>query len=254
MSLEEFNPDNIDVVILCGGLGRRLRPIIDGCPKPMALVAGRPFLDIPIAYVANFGFRRFILCIGHRGDFVKKYYLKRKDLRIIFSEEERPLGTGGAIKNAESFIKSSPFLVLNGDSFFKVDLRKFLEFHLNKNAMISIVIKKVKENSECGVVKLNSLKQIIGFNEKIRKANTCYINMGIYLFQREIFSLMPRIHRFSLEEDFFPRVIKKLGMYGYIGRGMLIDIGTPQGYKYADVFFKRNSQNFLFTDNYLDKF
>lgn len=161
----ELNPKGIDVIILCGGLGKRLRAIVNDRPKPMALVAGYPFLDLLIAYVAKFGFKRFILCIGYKRFFFKKYYQKKKDLQIVFSEEREPLGTGGAIKNAKSFIKSPLFLVLNGDSFFKVNLKKFFNFHFRKNALVSIVVKKDKRTNGCGVVSLNSSKQITSFIE-----------------------------------------------------------------------------------------
>lgn len=134
----------MDVVILCGGLGKRLKSVVDDRPKPMAFVGLRPFLDILIDYIASFGTKRFILCIGHRGGSVKTYFRKRKNFQIIFSEEKNPLGTGGAIKNAKSFIETSPFLILNGDSFIKANLNNFFNFHLRKKAEISILVKKNK--------------------------------------------------------------------------------------------------------------
>ena len=96
---------DVDVVILCGGLGKRLRGIIKNRPKPMALINGRSFLDYLIFYLVKFGFRRFILCTGYKKSSIKRYYAKRyKNFEFVFSEENVPLGTGGAVKNAKKFI------------------------------------------------------------------------------------------------------------------------------------------------------
>lgn len=226
--------DKIEVVVLCGGLGKRLKPLISDRPKPMASINGRPFLDILINYGAEFGFRRFILCIGHMGRQIKKYYQgsRRRPVEILFSEEKEALGTGGAIKKAEPLIKSSPFLVINGDSFCKVDLRKFLDFHFEKKALVSIVMTHTEENKDYGTVTRGGLGRVIGFDEKARQHNADFINTGIYLFQKEILSLMPEGKRFSLEIDFFPKIIGR-EFYGYITEGLFVDIGTPEGYRKA---------------------
>ncbi len=125
----------MDVIILCGGLGMRLRDVVGDRPKSMAEISGRPFLDILVDYVARYGFTHFILCTGFKGDLIKRYY-KNKRGRLIFvvSDEDQPLGTAGAIKNAESFIESDMFLVLNGDSLCEIDIEDFIKFHIGKGA------------------------------------------------------------------------------------------------------------------------
>jgi NDP-sugar pyrophosphorylase family protein len=233
---------NIDVFILCGGLGKRLREVSDNMPKPMAQVGGRPFLDIIIDYMANFGFRRFILGLGYKADMIKAYYRKRKKskLEILFSCEKVPLDTGGAVKNAKRLISSNLFLVLNGDSFCKFNPLGFLEFHKQKKSLISILLRKTTKAKDYGEVKVDRFWRILNFNEKNAKAKKCLINAGVYLFDKKIFNLMPRLSKFSLEFEFFPRMAKKK-IFGYPYSGFFIDIGTPERYSQAIKYFLKNN-------------
>ena len=225
---------DIDVLILCGGLGSRLRPVLNGQPKAMARIGNRFFLDILIDYTAAFGFRRFILCIGYLGDLLKQYYQSRKlPFEVVFSEEKALLGTAGALKNARGCIRSSHFLVINGDSICRVDLKDFLGFHICKNALISIVLTAIsRDGKEYGVVRLGDFDRISGFNEKPLKAKGNLVSAGIYLFQKEALGLIPLNKEYSLEKDLFPKVINK-NFYGYITKEEVVDIGTPQRYRKA---------------------
>jgi len=220
----------IDVVILTGGQGTRLREVIKDRPKTMAEINQRPFLDILIDYVSNYGFKRFILCTGHMAHVIKDYYTDKNASReILFSNEDKPLGTGGAVKNAEDFIQSSPCLVMNGDSFCSVDLLQFFDFHLKKRALLSMVVVEATDTKDYGVISLDDSQRIIQFKEKIGKEKA-YINAGIYLFEKEIFSLIPPETKYSLEYDLFPKLVGK-EFYGYITQERLIDIGTPERYE-----------------------
>jgi len=228
-----LSPSKIDVVILCGGFGKRLQTVIKDIPKPMAKIKRRPFLDILINFIANYGFKRFILCTGYKADIIERYYRQRSDnLTIKFSREEEPLGTGGAIKNAENYIKSSPFLVANGDSFCKINLKELVDFHLKKDALISIAVTNTDICDDYGVITINNLQQIVEFNEKAKGYKNRIINAGFYLLQREVFSLMPEKGNFSIERDFFPKIIKK-NLYAFETQESVIDIGTPERYKKA---------------------
>ena len=235
-----LNPKEIDVLILCGGLGKRLRGVINDIPKPMAEINDRPFLDILIDYVARYGFRRVILCIGYMGDVIKQHYQEReRSLNILFSKEREPLGTGGAIKNAEPFIQSNPFLAMNGDSFCPVNLHTFLDFHTSKGALLSIALVRAKETQDYGVIALGESQRIVSFDEKIgvgMETSPSFINAGIYLFDRSILSLIPSQKKYSLEYDLFPKVISK-EFYGYVTSETLIDIGTPERYEKAKQHF-----------------
>lgn len=223
----------IDVVILTGGQGTRLREVISDRPKTMAEINQRPFLDILIEHVSSYGFKRFILCTGHMSDIIKDYYTDKNASReILFSNEDKPLGTGGAIKKAKSLIKSNPFLVMNGDSFCKTDFNKFYDFHINKKGVLSMVLSKSQNTQDYGTVRLDDSDKIICFEEKIAGEKSSLINAGIYLMQRDIFLYMPKIPCFSLEYDFLPKNFDNR-CYGFLSEGRLIDIGTPKRYKMA---------------------
>ena len=228
-----LSPSKIDVVILCGGFGKRLQTVIKDIPKPMAKIKRRPFLDILVDFIASYGFRHFILCTGYKADTIEKYYRqKNSNLSIIFSRERKPLGTGGAIKNAKNYIKSSPFLVINGDSLCKINLIEFIDFHLKKEALISIAVTNADVCDDYGVITINGLQRIVEFDEKAKGYKNRLINAGVYLLQREVFSLMPGKDNFSIERDFFPKNIKRK-LYAFETQESVIDIGTPERYKKA---------------------
>jgi D-glycero-alpha-D-manno-heptose 1-phosphate guanylyltransferase len=219
---------DIDVVVLCGGLGTRLHRVVDDRPKPMVEINGKPFLDILIEYIAHYDFIRFILCTGYKGDFIKRYYEnKNGKWKFLISEEEEPLGTAGAIKNAESFIKSDILLVVNGDSLCEIDIKEFLKFHVRKRAFISIVLTSMENPVDFGVIRLNRDQKIISYSEKVPMSGDGFVNAGIYFFNRKVLKEIPSDEKLSLEYDIFPRILDK-GAYGYVTKKVLLDIGTPR--------------------------
>jgi len=228
--------DNIDVAILCGGLGTRLKSILKECPKVMAKMNGRPFLEILIDYYKSNGFKRFILCTGYKAEIIQHYFQgKHKGDEVVISQEKEPLGTGGAIKKALSKITSNPFIVVNGDSFLKVDFLELLEFHNKSNALTTIALVKLKDTRRYGRVNVDSTGKILNFDEKIQSKKDGWINGGVYILNKEIFEKFDKHRRsFSLEYDLFPRLVG-LDFYGMKTNGEeFIDIGTP------DDFLKAN--------------
>jgi NDP-sugar pyrophosphorylase family protein len=199
----------------------------------MALINGRPLLDILIEYVSGFSLKRFILCTGYLGDFIKGHYQDKKSpFEMIFSQESEPLGTAGAIKNAESLIRSPSFFVMNADSFCRVDLRQFFNFHVDKSALVSMVLANMENTIGFGEALLGNAQEISGFNEKPVRHKGSLVNAGVYLFRREVLFLIPENKKFSLERDLFPMVIDA-GFYGFIAKNKFIDIGTPKRYNQA---------------------
>lgn len=237
----KIKTESIDVVMLCGGKGERLKPAVNDRPKVLAEIHGKPFLDILIDYVASFRFKRFILCVGYKAELIRQYYKEKKSsLEIIFSEEERLLGTGGAIKNAQHFIKSSPFLVMNGDSFCNVDFNNFIDYHKDKKALFSVALVNSRNADDYGTVSLNDLGEVVRFDEKMNTAGQkVLINTGIYLFENIVFSMIPTSKNFSIEYELFQKIIN-FRFYGYKTEGRLTDIGTPYRYKQAQLILKGN--------------
>lgn len=222
----------MDVLILCGGMGKRLKRIVKDSPKPMAEINGRPFLDILIDYVAGYGFRRFILCTGYKGEAIERYYSEQEFPNLLISHEKRPLGTGGAVKNAEGMVKSNPFIVMNGDSFCRLDLRKFINFYKNKKASYLMALFKSGKVADFGLVSMTRSRKIASFNEKIETKRSGFINCGVYLLDKKIFSVIEPRKKLSLEYDIFPKITSER-FYGYVTESKLIDIGTPDRYAEA---------------------
>ena len=237
--MKKVNKD-IDIFILCGGFGKRLKSLTTTVPKPMLKVGGAPFLNAIIRYFASFGFRRFILGVGYKAGAIKKYYRSNpvKGLKILFSSERAPLNTGGALKNAKKLIKSNPFIVLNGDSYCEFNPIGLLDFHKKKKTLISILLRIVYDGKDYGEIKIDKSYRIKSFNEKNHRAGKCLINAGVYVFNKKIFGMMPQAARFSLERDLFPKMLNR-GIFGYKKCGFFVDIGTPKRYKQADKYFTK---------------
>lgn len=241
---------DVDVLILCGGKGERLRSAVPDKPKVLADINGKPFLEILIENLASYGFKRIILSVGYLKEQIINHFkdypstrfkiydfkFKKPDLKIEFSEENIPLGTGGAVKKVESFIKSDHFMVMNGDAFFDLDFEKFHIHHLENDALISIALTEIEDVSDCGVVDLSGDGRITDFKEKTLTKMPGLINAGVYLMRKDIFSHMPTEDSFSLEYDVFPKILKH-ACYGFIGEGKFIDIGIPERYEKARQLF-----------------
>ena len=230
---------NIDVSILCGGLGKRLRSEIGESQKVMAKVGDDPFLDILLKDLSQQGFKRVILCTGFQAQTLEDYYRKNNlGLTIEFSREKEPLGTGGAVKLTQTLVQSDPFVVMNGDCYSEVNYQKLVEFYRAKKARIAMVVTKTEDAKDFGTITLDDKKRIISFQEKIAGTGVKYINTGIYCFEKNIYASMPPQPAFSLEMDVFPKWAGK-EFYGFeIDRGF-IDIGTPERYKKAQQMLKR---------------
>ncbi len=246
-----------DILVLCGGLGERLRSVIGNGQKVMATVSGQPFLDLLLRDLIHQGCKRVILLTGYKAETIIDYYRKKKfPLSIEFSLELEPLGTGGAIKNAESLIKSNPFIVMNGDSFCSTNYQEFLEYHARRQAAGSIVVTKLENRSDYGTIVLDEKNRIIDFQEKVksdnlkqtpeaksftppgRVKNSFYVNAGIYCFNKTILAGMPK-GKFSLEREFIPKSLAK-EFYGFVIDQPLTDIGTPQRYEKAQTELNNN--------------
>jgi len=227
--MEQKRLADLDVLILCGGLGTRLKEVLKDSPKPMVQVHGRPFLDLLIQHVSSFGFRRFILCTGYKSDVIEQYFKKKNDDNIyIISKEQEALGTGGGIKYAEPLISSSYFMVLNGDSICRANLKEFVDFHESNNASVSLTLSKVDDMGEYGSVTINDDNGVTAFKEKSKQISSPgLVNAGIYLFDKNILTTLEGQRKISLEHEVLPFLIGK-GIFGFVTDQNLYDIGTPE--------------------------
>ena len=233
MSVRVTVRHSITALVLCGGLGTRLRPVTGDLPKVLAPVAGHPFLHHILRYLAGQGISDVVLCTGYAAAAVTSYCGDGSwwGIRVRYSHEAEPLGTGGAIKHAQPLIASDPFLVLNGDSMIRADLAHLVHFHLEKQARISLVITEVSDKMRFGSVQLAGDGSIDGFSEKGHQGSGL-INAGIYLMDRDVLDAISTGCSASIEHDLFPRFAGK-GLYGMVAAGSFIDIGTPEAHALA---------------------
>jgi len=225
----------IDVIILCGGAGLRLRPVIGSDPKSMAQVAGRPFLEMPLKQLRRYGFQRVILAVGYAAAAIRSHFGQTFcGMEIEYSYEASPLGTGGALSNAAAQVKSKSCLVMNGDSYTDVDLGRFVAGHLESEAEVSVALVPVDERGDVGSVVLDGDGNVMKFAEKEPSPRAQHLNAGIYLLSRERLLGIPSGPPISLERELFPQWIQEgRRIKAFVHSGKCVDIGTPERYQTA---------------------
>ena len=231
----------VDVVILAGGQGKRLRRVVNDRPKVLATVDGRPFIFYLFDQLCVLGVRQVTLATGYLGEQMESALgVTYKNLSIQYSMEDEPLGTGGAVRKASDVTHGEWALVLNGDSFVDIDFRDFLAVHQTRQQQISIAVVTVNNASRYGSLAIGSEGKITAFNEKKmdRSELPGPINAGVYLIHWSLLRALPDHTQCSLERQFFPSQIAK-GIYGYRTKGKFIDIGTPETLAKASDFFRR---------------
>lgn len=221
-------------LILAGGLGTRLRSVVKDKPKPMAEVAGKPFLAYLIDQLQFYKIQMIIICAGYKHpkilDYVRKNY---KNLDIDFSIENEPLGTGGAVKLAiENFKIKDNFILLNGDSIYLTNLEKLTNFHLENKSDLTLSLKKIKNPDRYGTVELNLDQRITNFKEKQSMAQGL-VNCGVYAIDPRIFKPLETEEKFSFEKDVMESFVKTSKYYGFVDNSYFIDIGLPESYDKA---------------------
>ncbi|TKJ45999.1 nucleotidyltransferase [Candidatus Aerophobetes bacterium Ae_b3b] len=224
-------------VILVGGLGKRLRKVVRDKPKSMAPVLGKPFLQYQIEQLKKYNIIEIVLCVGYLANQIKNYFKDgaKFGVNIRYAEEERPLGTAGALKNSRDYLEDEAFLALNGDSYSEVDFLKFIQFHREKKGMGAILLTRVSRPEDYGLVKMDEDNRITGFFEKPGKTpSSSIINAGVYFLEPRVLNYIPEGRQISLEREIFPHLLeKKVPLFGYLTSDYFIDIGSPQ--KYAQI-------------------
>jgi len=228
---------NMKAVILAGGLGKRLRKVVRDKPKSMAPVLGKPFLQYQIEQLKKYNIMEIVLCVGYLANQIKSYFKDgaKFGVNIRYAEEEKPLGTAGALKNSRDYLGDEAFLALNGDSYSEVDFFKFIQFHRKKEGKGTILLTRVPHPKDYGLVKMDENNRITRFFEKPGKTpSSSIINAGVYLLEFRVLNYIPEGRQISLEREIFPHLLKKnIPLFGYLTSDYFIDIGTPQ--KYAQI-------------------
>jgi D-glycero-alpha-D-manno-heptose 1-phosphate guanylyltransferase len=223
----------MEAIILAGGLGKRLQSVVKDIPKPMADINGKPFLCYIIDYLSAHGIKNILLSVGYKQEIIKHYFgSKYHNSRIHYAFEEVPLGTGGAIQKALNFVRGSNVVVLNGDTFFAVDLKKMMDFHVHLKSTLTLAIKPMHDFNRYGTVELKG-NEIIGFREKTQTIFG-YINGGIYIINKSIIKhFCQSLKSFSFEVDFLRKNLNNIMPLAFKSDSYFIDIGIPVDYKKA---------------------
>jgi len=221
-------------LILTGGLGTRLRPLTCTAPKPLLPVANVPFITHQILNLKRFGIRDIILATGYKPEAFRKALGTGRSLgvRLRYSVEDRPLGTGGAVRNALARL-SGRTIILNGDVYQRLDVEKLVKRHRKAKADLSIALVRVDDPTQYGLVETSKDGRIRRFLEKPSfEEITCdTINAGAYIFEPEMLSLLPDETPYSLERGLFPQLLRgSRRLYGFIAEGYWMDIGTVDKY------------------------
>ena len=222
----------MDAIILAGGFGTRLRKVVADVPKPMAMINEKPFLNYLLHYLAKQGVQRVVLATGYLHDQIETFYNNCfNKIKIDYSVEKEPLGTGGAIKQALSKTTTKYVLIINGDTFFDLNIADMMHLHEQSAADLTIALRPMKEVSRYGTVEVEG-SRVKSFEEKTA-LDYGYINGGVYIANRNLFDGFNLVEKFSFENGFLKKFTSKLVISGYVSDAYFIDIGIPEDYQRA---------------------
>ena len=220
------------VALLVGGVGTRLRPLTYLVPKPMLPLAGKPLLERTLDYLKGYGFHDVVLCVAYLKKQIIDYFEdgSKYGVSIEYAESEEPLGTAGQLRTAEKLLEDDDFLAMNGDIFTSLDLSRLVEFHGEKEAFLSIALKKFEVKMPYGRIITNGDEKVTDFQEK--PTISFNANAGIYVCDPGIFDYFPEKDPSNLEYEVFPRVIADAKpVFGFKSEAFWGDIGKLSDYE-----------------------
>ncbi|MBU2590342.1 MAG: nucleotidyltransferase family protein [Nanoarchaeota archaeon] len=224
-------------LILAGGKGERLKPITNEMPKPMVPLQGKPILQHAIDLMKRHGIAEIYLSIGYKGDKIKEYFGdgSRFGVKIIYIEENEPLGTAGPLRLAKKYLTET-FVMCNADELKNIDLMDMFLFHKEKNAKATIALTTVPDPSLYGVAKLQG-NWIMEFLEKPQNPPSNLINAGLYILEPEVIDMVPEGFA-MIEKQIFPKIAAEKNLLGYSFTGQWMDTGTMERYARAQEEWK----------------
>jgi mannose-1-phosphate guanylyltransferase len=229
-------PESLEAILLVGGQGTRLRPLTISTPKPLLPTAGVPFLAHQLAKASAAGVTRVVLATSYRAQMFAGSLGDGSafGLEIVYVQEDTPLGTGGAIRNAAQALRSGPgrpVLVLNGDVLSGHDLAAQLDLHSKAEAAVTLHLVEVDDPARFGCVPTAADGRVTAFLEKTPQPVTNRINAGCYVFRREVIDEIPPGVVTSVERETFPALIEAAAVVmGYLDDSYWLDVGTPQAF------------------------
>lgn len=224
------------VLILAGGFGTRLSSVVQDVPKPMAPINGFPFLHYLMSYLKQQKAQRVLMSVGYKSEIIMDYFGSEcEGIQIEYVVEKEPLGTGGAIQLAFEKIEKAAF-VLNGDTFFDVDLNQLIAIPSD----ITIALKTMQNIDRYGTVELDENGRISAFKEK-QFHQQGMINGGVYFIHKNIFDKINTPKVFSFEKEVLEKHTSSLKIYGVAFENYFIDIGIPEDYYKASTYFINNA-------------
>lgn len=225
-----------EAIILAGGLGTRLRGVVQNLPKPLAPVAGRPFLAWTLDRLAEQRIRRVILATGYLGEQVEAALGNQwLGMALGYSRETRPLGTGGALALAAQCVQGEACFVLNGDTGLLLDYAGFDAQAMAANVRLGVALAAVPDTARYGAAQIKR-GRITGFAEKGRKG-AGYVNAGVYWLRRSLLADYSRAEAFAFERDVLAPAVQREPVMGYTETSGFIDIGVPEDYRRAQSLF-----------------
>ena len=221
----------MQVAILAGGKGSRLRPLTYQIPKPMISILGKPFLQYQLELIESFGINKVLLLVSYLGRQIEEYFGSgsKFGLNIEYSYEKNPLGTGGALKNAEEKL-AEKFLLLNGDTFLSIDYEKLMEYFHQCDKIGVITVYNNSEKIASNNIALAKSNVVVGYNKKDFQGMT-HVDAGVVAFKKEILNLIPKAQVCSLEEEIFPMLIEKKELIAYPTSQRFYDMGNSKELK-----------------------
>jgi len=224
----------ITAIVLAGGLGTRLRTVVSDLPKPMATVAGKPFLWWLLNYLQAQGVEQTYLSVGYKREAIVEYFgTQLSRMRLGYVPEEYPLGTGGAIFNALEYADIDSALVLNGDTLAILDIHQLVRDAQEEQADIAMAVTPITDIARYGAVQINPVdNRVIGFTDK-GIAGPGYINAGVYTVKRDLFARFNLAGTFSFEHDLIKAHLGEMQVVAFDCVSSFIDIGIPDDYARA---------------------
>lgn len=220
-------------IVLAGGFGTRLREKVPDLPKPMAPVAGRPFLEYILDRLVDGGVSEIILSVGYLANTIVDHFGEAyHGVAVTYAFESTPLGTGGAIVHALcGQVGTEPVLVLNGDTFLDIDFEELVSWYQQSPTPVAMVLKEVEDVARYGAV-LMSDEQVSEFMEK-GGSGSGLINAGVYIVQPSVFETFGLSGKFEFEADLLQKYCEELALRAYKTEAYFIDIGVPDDYERA---------------------